>query len=187
MVFVMQLACESRTRKALRDAQAARDAQFARYAQAACAANADMPRVESGSVQAVLLIACIVLYILYKLARTCYRSIMQFLHERGLALQVAQVQADLVAERGGILRAARQPGLAANVNNPAAAAEERLAANVDNSTAAAEEQNNPTAAEEERLAANESSPTAAADEAAQDAPKKRASTNSAANDPTGKK
>ena len=172
MVFVMQLACESRTRKALRDAQAARDAQFARYAQAACAANADMPRVESGSVQAVLLIACIVLYILYKLARTCYRSIMQFLHERGLALQVAQVQADLVAERDGILRAARQPGLAANV---------------DNSTAAAEEQNNPTAAEEERLAANESSPTAAADEAAQDAPKKRASTSIAADDPTGKK
>ena len=39
----------------------------------------------------------LVLYILYKLARTCYRSIIQFLRERGLALQVAQVRADLLS------------------------------------------------------------------------------------------
>jgi len=177
MIFAMQMACESRTREADRKAQAAYDAQVTRDAQAvrADAANANVPRVESGLVQAVqaVLLACFLLYVLYELARACYSFLAQLLYDRRIALEIAVLHANLAAHQ------APQPEPPAIVKNLTMAAEERLPAIANIPTDIV---NRPSVVPlVAPLVATAISPTVDGDEGTQGASKKRGSTSSAAN------
>jgi hypothetical protein len=195
VIFAMQMARESRKRKAARDAQAAHDARVSLDAQAARAANANAPRVESGFVQAVqaVLLACFLLYVLYELARFCYSFCAQLLYDRRIALQIAAVRA-LVAHKA---LQQEPPAIVNNLTEAAVAAEERLPAIVNIPTAIV---NRPTAAPpvappvaplvallEAPFVAIAISPTVDGDEGTQGASKKRGSSSSAVDNSTEKR